>query len=303
MNNLNKIEEICVKYRADYRKNEILAPYTTFKIGGACDILVRINSVEVLSEAVKYCKSADMPYHVIGKGSNILVSDGGVRGAVLLLGSDFTGISVSGGIVSCQAGAALSSVCVAARDHSLSGLEFAYGIPGSVGGAVFMNAGAYGGEVSDVFLSCDYLDESGGFLIKTLERGESEFSYRKSPFTGTRNIILSAKFKLNPGGRTKISADMDDFMLRRKTKQPLEYPSAGSTFKRPPGDYASRLIDICGLKGLSAGGAEVSEKHAGFIVNKGGASCGDVLTLIEAVRERVFKETGITLEKEVEVIS
>ncbi|MCL2696488.1 MAG: UDP-N-acetylmuramate dehydrogenase [Oscillospiraceae bacterium] len=297
MNNYNKLEEICKKYGAKFERNATLSAYTTFKIGGACDFLVKVNNVELLQKIVQ----SGVNYHIIGNGSNVLVSDEGVRCAVLLIGSDFADIDMPGACVVANAGARLTSACIIARDNALTGLEFAYGIPGTVGGAVYMNAGAYDGEISQVLYEIEYLDEDGE--IKRLDtRYTEDFAYRKSPFTGTKKIILSAIFALTHGDKTQITAKMNDFMNRRKSKQPLEFPSAGSTFKRPEGDYASRLIDVCGLKGFSVGGAQVSEKHAGFVINKGGATCGDVLKLIEAVKERVYKETGIMLEKEVEVL-
>jgi UDP-N-acetylmuramate dehydrogenase len=285
---MNKhLEALCKKHNAGYRINELLAPYTTFKIGGACDFLIDASSSELLREVVLYCKESNLPYRVLGNGSNVLVSDEGFRGVVLLLTDAL------------NAGRSLTSLCLEARDNALSGLEFAYGIPGTVGGAVYMNAGAYGGEIADVLTCALYLDENGE--VKTLERKDAQFSYRKSPFTGTKSIIISAQFALEDSDKAQITAKMDDYMQRRKDKQPLEFPSAGSMFKRPEGDYASRLIDVCGLKGLRVGGAEVSGKHAGFIINKGGATCKDVLELIEAVRERVYKETSIMLEREVEI--
>jgi UDP-N-acetylmuramate dehydrogenase len=297
MINYNELEVICKKYGAQFEKDAPLAPYTTFKIGGACDFLVKVNCAELVHKIIK----SGVNYHVLGNGSNVLVRDEGVRGVILLLGSDFSKILTGDKSITCEAGASLTSLCNAARNNSFTGLEFAYGIPGTVGGAVYMNAGAYDGEMSQVLYEIEYLDEDGE--IKNLDtRYTEDFAYRKSPFTGTRKIILSAVFALTHGDKAQIAAKMDDFMNRRKSKQPLEFPSAGSTFKRPEGDYASRLIDVCGLKGLSVGGAQVSEKHAGFIINKGGATCKDVLELIEAVRERVFKETGIMLEREVEVL-
>ncbi|MCL2018817.1 MAG: UDP-N-acetylmuramate dehydrogenase [Oscillospiraceae bacterium] len=300
-NELETISVLCAKYGAGFLKNAPLAALTTFKIGGACDILIKVNCRELLREIVLCCKNNNTPFYVIGKGSNILVRDEGVRGVVLLLADDFADVRINNDKrISCLAGASLMAVCVLARNNSLTGFEFAYGIPGSVGGAVFMNAGAYDGEIADVLSGCEFLDED--CEIKTLELEKEKFSHRKSPFTGTKKIVLSAEFLLEDGEKMRITAKMDDFIARRRNKQPLEFPSAGSTFKRPEGDYASRLIDICGLKGFSVGGAEVSEKHAGFIINKGGATCNDVLKLIEAVKERVLKETGITLEREVQIM-
>ncbi|MCL2077981.1 MAG: UDP-N-acetylmuramate dehydrogenase [Oscillospiraceae bacterium] len=306
----DKLEKICLKYNAAFCKDEVLAPYTTFKIGGTCDIFIKINSRECLRDIVLCCKNGNIPCRVIGRGSNILIGDEGVKGAVLLLGGDFAAVSTDSkdNVIFCDAGASLTSLCLAARDNSLTGLEFAYGIPGSVGGAVYMNAGAYDGEISQVIRSCEYLDADGS--IKKLNCfNNPEFSHRKSPFTckptaaiSSKKIILSAEFALTLGKQAQINAKMEEFMKRRKDKQPLEFPSAGSTFKRPGGDYASRLVDICGLKGLSVGGAQVSKKHAGFIINKGNATCKDVLELIEIVRARVLRETGINLEREVEIL-
>ncbi|MCL2638931.1 MAG: UDP-N-acetylmuramate dehydrogenase [Oscillospiraceae bacterium] len=302
MIDLNKLEKICKKYGAEYELNAPLAPYTTFKIGGACDFLVKVNYIGLLQKIVQ----TGVSYRVLGNGSNVLVSDEGVRGVVFLIGSDLAKIEVTGDEhgdwIHCEAGASLTNLCLAARDAGLTGLEFAYGIPGSVGGAIYMNAGAYGGEMSNVVSAVNYFDENADDGFGTYISDSADFGYRKSPFMGTKKIITYASFELQKGDKAQITAKMNDFMQRRRDKQPLEFPSAGSTFKRPEGDYASRLIDVCGLKGFTVGGAQVSEKHAGFVINKGGATCKDVLTLIEAVRERVFKETGIMLEREVEVI-
>jgi len=295
MKNYNELAEICKKHGAVYEKDAPLAPYTTFKIGGACDFLVKVNSENLIQEIVR----SGTKYHVLGNGSNVLVSDEGVRGVVLLFGSDYAEVSVCGEFMNCQAGAKLSDICKAAQKEGLTGLEFAYGIPATVGGAVYMNAGAYNGEMKDVVRSVFSLSDRGPL---TVEKTHLEFSYRYSVFHESNSVITGVALKLQKGDKAQITAKMEDFMRRRKDKQPLEFPSAGSTFKRPEGDYASRLIDVCGLKGFSVGGAEVSGKHAGFIINKGGATCGDVLRLIEAVKERVYKETGIMLEQEIKLI-
>jgi UDP-N-acetylmuramate dehydrogenase len=302
MNNYNKLEEICKKYGAQFEKDAPLSPYTTFKIGGACDFLIKVNNLALIEKVAYFCINNSIPYCALGNGSNVLVRDEGVRGVILLLGSDFSKILTGDKSITCEAGASLTSLCNAARNNSFTGLEFAYGIPGTVGGAVYMNAGAYGGEMSNAVSVINYFDEGGDDGYGVYISNPEDFGYRKSPFTGTKKIITYASFKLQKCDKTQITAKMDDFMNRRKSKQPLEFPSAGSTFKRPEGDYASRLIDSCGLKGFSVGGAQVSEKHAGFIINRGGATCKDVLELIEAVRERVFKESGIMLEREVEVL-
>ena len=200
-------------------------------------------------------------------------------------------------IIECEAGASLAAVCNVALENSLTGLEFAYGIPGSVGGAVFMNAGAYGGEMKDVLLSCRYIDENG--KIKELPLEKMELSYRHSFFSERELCITSVKMRLQKGERDKIKDRMDTLMERRRDKQPLEYPSAGSTFKRPEGDFAARLIEVCGLKGTSCGGAEVSTKHSGFVINKGNATFKDVMGVVDTVKQKVKEQTGVTLECEV----
>ena len=221
---------------------------------------------------------------------------------VILIGNDFSEISsLSETEIYCQSGALLSSFCVFARENSLSGAEFAYGIPGSVGGAVYMNAGAYGGEIKDIISYCDVIDENNE--VKRLIPDELCLSYRHSLIMGTEKIIVGAAFSLKKGDKSEIKAAMDDFMNRRKTKQPLEYGSAGSTFKRPEGNYGSLLIDECGLKGYSVGGAQVSEKHAGFVINKDNATFSDVMSVIEDVRRIVKEKTGYVLECEPVIIS
>jgi UDP-N-acetylmuramate dehydrogenase len=242
-----------------------------------------------------------IPYYLIGNGSNLLVNDAGFRGVVLMLSGEFFDIALlDENTIICGAGTKLSKLCLFALNNSLSGLEFLWGIPASVGGAVFMNAGAYGGEIKDVLLSCSYITPDG----TEKERGakELELAYRESVFMRNKNIISSAKFKLHKAEKQAIQSQMNAFFERRKEKQPLNYPSAGSIFKRPPGNYAGTLIASCGLKGLSIGGAQISEKHAGFIVNTGTATCEDVLNLIKLVQDEVFKKSGVVLEKEIMVL-
>jgi len=230
-------------------------------------------------------------------GSNILAPDDGVE--ELIIKYSETSLSVENGLICAKAGARLSDVCRFARDNELSGLEFAFGIPGSIGGAVYMNAGAYGGEMKDVVRSVEYIDSDG--VPHTLEKEQLEFSYRHSFFSGKGYIITSVLLELACADKDEITKKMNDFLSRRKEKQPLDFPSAGSTFKRPIGEYASALIDECGLKGRTVGGAEVSEKHAGFVINKGGATNKDVLGLIEIITEIVKEKKGIELEAEVEI--
>ena len=278
MNDYSILEQTAGRYGAVVLKNEPMKNHTSFRIGGPCDVMIKINCEALLCELIKQCRENDIKYYVVGRGSNILVCDEGLQGVVLLIGSDFGSVRVDGEYIECNAGASLAAVCTVALENELTGLEFAYGIPGSVGGAIFMNAGAYGGEIP-------------------LEK--MELSYRHSFFSERNLCITSVKMKLAKGEREKIKDRMDTLMERRKDKQPLEYPSAGSTFKRPEGDFAARLIEICGLKGTACGGAEVSTKHSGFIINKDNATFNDVMGVVEIVKQRVKEQTGVTLECEV----
>ena len=280
-----------------YTLNEPMSAHTTFKIGGAADIMITVQSIDELKTALSACKDSDVPFMILGNGSNLLVSDDGIEGAVILLDGDFKAITVDGETVTAGAGAKLSKLCTVALDEELSGLEFAYGIPGSVGGAMYMNAGAYGGEMKDVALSVTALTADGEVKEYSLE--ELNLGYRTSIFKTNGEIILFSKYQLHKGERSAIKAQMDDVMNRRKTKQPLEYPSAGSVFKRPEGAFAGTLLEQCGLKGRTVGGAQVSEKHAGFIINVGGATCDDVMNLVKLVQDVVKTETGYFLEREI----
>ena len=286
-------------------ENAPMSRYTTLRLGGPADVLVQIASVEQLSSAYAAARDAGTEVRVLGNGSNLLIRDGGVRGLVLQLGELFSEVSdpvpLPDGRVAltAQGGATLQKLCNAAADYALSGLEFASGIPGTVGGAAYMNAGAYGGEMKDVVERVRHLTPAG-------EEGEAagealQFAYRKSRYTGGRDIITFVEYRLAPGDPAQISAQMEDLMARRKSKQPYDMPSAGSVFKRPEGYYAAALIEECGLKGRRVGGAQVSEKHAGFIVNTGGATCQDVLGLIEEIQREVFAQKGVRLETEVRV--
>ncbi len=299
---MERIVETANKFGCKFCYDESLKKYNTFKLGGNCRLLVKINSAESCIAVKKVCKENDIPYVVIGNGSNLIIDDDGFNGVVILIGNDFSEIKlVSDTEIYCEAGALLSSFCVFSRENSLSGAEFAYGIPGSIGGAVYMNAGAYGGEIKDIISYCDVIDENNE--IRRLTPDELSLSYRHSSVMGTEKIIIGAAFSLKKGEKSEIKSVMEDFMNRRKSKQPLEYGSAGSTFKRPEGSYASLLIDECGLKGYSVGGAEVSEKHAGFVINKNNATFSDVMSVIEDVRNIVKEKTGYILECEPVIIS
>ena len=249
----------------EYRQNEPMRAHTTFKIGGEADIFIIPASPAALIYAVKKCNELEIPYFILGNGSNLLVSDGGIEGAVIRL-SGINSIISDGEKITCGAGAMLSSVCLKALSLSLTGLEFAYGIPGTAGGALYMNAGAYGGQTADVIESAECLTASGE--IKTLKKEDMRLGYRSSVFKKGGLIIISLTLALKKGDKTEIKAEMDDLLNRRKQKQPLEYPSAGSTFKRPEGYFAGALIEKNGLKGLTVGGAQVSEKHAGFVIHR-----------------------------------
>ena len=292
------IEKFCKDRGIEYLKDEPMKNHTSFKIGGACDMYIVINTVNDLKLLLALAKNENIPYMIIGNGSNLLVHDKGLEGLVIRLKGDFTDIKKSDDVrIIAGSGAKLADVCIFARNNELSGLEFAYGIPGSAGGGVYMNAGAYDGEMKNVVESVVYLNSAGN--ICQYKGDELDFSYRNSVFKRTDDIILFVTYRLIPGRYEDISSKMNDFMDRRRTKQPLEYPSAGSVFKRPEGNYAGALIQQCGLKGMSIGGAEVSEKHSGFIINTGNATCDDVLSLVDYVQKTVKEKTGYYLEREI----
>ena len=296
---MNLIEQL-QKAGIPLAEQEPMTRRTTFGIGGPA-LLLRPRSRAELQAAMTLCREAGEEPFILGRGSNLLVSDSGISRPVIQLDGDFTAITREGNTLRCGAGASLIAVCRAAAENSLSGIEWGYGIPGSLGGGVYMNAGAYGGELRDVLTEVTFLDEAGEY--RTLPAAELSLSYRHSLFEdrpGT--VIVGAVLTLTPGDPAAIRAAMEDYMSRRREKQPLEYGSAGSTFKRPVGNYASALVDQCGLKGLSVGGAEVSRKHAGFIINRGGATAADVRELIAEVQRIVREKTGYTLECEIKYI-
>lgn len=295
------IEGIAHKYNCEFLYDEPMYKYNTMKVGGNAEALIKPCSISCLSEVIAMCNEHGIRYHVIGKGSNIIVSDEGISGLIIVIGDDLSRIElIDDNTIECEAGASLSKVCSFAYRHSLTGLEFAWGIPGSVGGAVYMNAGAYDGEMSEVVMSCTQIDLDGN--VSEIENKDMDFSYRHSCFFGTKAVVAVVRIRLNKGDKTAIKARMDELLMRRKTRQPLEYPSSGSTFKRPKGSYASLLIEQCGLKGTSVGGAEVSQKHSGFIINKDGASCEDIKRLVAIVKERVNSQTGYKLDCEMQIL-
>lgn len=283
------------------RQNEPMSKHTSFKIGGNADAYIKINNLSKLSAILKECKDSNVDYMIIGNGSNILVSDEGIRGTVIRLDGDFRKITlVDDTTVFCGAGATLAYLCKYALNCGLSGLEFAWGIPGTVGGAVFMNAGAYDGEMKNVVHSVSHISPSGE--IGRIEKENLNFGYRTSVYRNNNMIITGVTLKLKKGNSDEIREKMDDYMSRRSSKQPLEYPSAGSVFKRPEGNFAGALIEQCGLKGKSCGGAQVSEKHAGFIINKSNATAKNVRDLISEIQTTVSDKTGCNLECELIIL-
>lgn len=281
-------------------ENTDIAPYSTFKIGGKADFTVKVSTKEALALSVKIAKECGIKYTVIGNGSNVLFPDGRYEGAIILT-TGLADVTFNGNIVYADCGYSFTALASQAQKRGLSGLEFAYGIPGSVGGAVYMNAGAYDGEIKNVvaktyWYDCEN-DRFGEFC-----GDENEFGYRESVYQKNSYIILGASFSLENGDKDAILEKMQGFMNARREKQPLEYPSAGSTFKRAPGYFTAKLIDEAGMKGYSVGGAQVSEKHAGFVINKGGASADDVKRLVRDIQKAVYKNSGVNIECEIRII-
>ena len=295
------MEQLIEKMQAmgiEWEQNCPLSRHSSFRIGGAADLALFPNSSDQLCQALSLLRTREVPMLVIGNGSNVVFSDEGYRGAVVFTGK-CRKIKIENNIVYADAGVSLSALSSAARDEGLSGLEFAFGIPGTLGGAVYMNAGAYGGSMSDVCINSEYYDIQTSQLVR-LTGSEQGFDYRTSVYQKhPERIILGATLKLQKANREAITEQMHTYIEKRKSSQPLELPNAGSTFKRPEGHFAGKLIEDCGLKGLTVGGAQVSTKHAGFIVNIGGATCEDVKRLIEQIKATVLQQTGVELECEI----
>ena len=292
-----KLEQICENVKFD----EAMKNHTTFRIGGLADAFVSISSEDELREVLSYCREASLRFYIIGNGSNLLFSDDGFRGVIIEIGNRFSDIRlVSEDTIYAQSGVLLSKIAMVALNEELKGFEFASGIPGTLGGGVVMNAGAYGGELKDVIISVKVLDRDGN--IREIDSKDMEFSYRSSIVEKEGFVVLGAYIKLSKGDKEEIKNFMNDLNGRRREKQPLEYPSAGSTFKRPEGYFAGKLIEDCNLKGSSVGGACVSEKHAGFVINKDNAKASDVIGLIDNIRKTVRDTFGVELEPEVKII-
>ena len=296
-----------------YRADEPLAAHCTFKIGGPADVFALPETEEQLCRVIALCKEQGVKYYLLGNGSNILFEDAGYRGAVINVSAMKSAIGILENIcfpgkdpaltydaVVVGADKMLSSLCITALENSLTGLEFAYGIPGTVGGAVYMNAGAYGGEMKDVVTSCRYVGGDGE--IHEMSAAEMQLTYRHSVFSGSSMVITSVTMELVPGDKAEIKSRMEELMQRRRDKQPLNFPSCGSTFKRPDGYFAAALIEECGLKGFTIGGAQVSEKHSGFVINRGHATFEDVMAVVNEVKRVVLEKKGVELECEMLIL-
>ena len=298
MDKYSKLISVCEEIGCRVRRDVPMSLHTTFKIGGNAAVMIEADNSNQLSMIIRTVNMHDLSYIILGKGSNVVVNDDGLDKVVIKLTGELAKVNrLDKTTFYCGAGLSLAGLCREAENNSLSGLEFAWGIPGSVGGAVFMNAGAYGGEIKDVVFSVNHIDKEG--RLGTIKGEDLDFGYRRSVYKDNGFTIIGAAFKLKLDSRTEIRNRMDDFMNRRKTKQPLELPSAGSVFRRPEGAFAGALIEQCGLKGASVGGAQVSPKHAGFIVNTGSATAADVKALIEKIQKTVKEETGYDLHREV----
>ena len=280
--------------------DEPMKRHTTFRIGGPADFFLLPSTVDEVRGILEICREEELPYFILGNGSNLLVSDKGYRGVIIQLYRNFSNISVEGNEICASSGALLSQIAAAARNASLTGFEFAGGIPGTLGGAVFMNAGAYGGELKDVLKEAVVMTEQGEILTLPVEK--LDMGYRTSRIKKAGYLVLEARLVLEQGDMDKIRDITKDLTEKRVSKQPLKYPSAGSTFKRPEGYFAGKLIMDAGLRGYQVGDAQVSEKHCGFVINKGNATAADVLTLIDNVREKVQEQFGVTLEPEVKFL-
>ena len=280
--------------------DEPMRNHTSFKIGGTADLLLFPDNTEKLIEILNICKAKGIPFLTVGNGTNLLVRDNGIRGVVIKLFDKFNKVEVNGDVIIVEAGALLSTVSNIALKNELSGLEFASGIPGTIGGAIVMNAGAYGGEMKDVVVTTHFIDIDG--KTKVINGDEHEFGYRTSLIQNKGGIVIKSELKLKKGDKAAIKSLMDDLNKKRKDKQPIEFPSAGSVFKRPEGYFAGKLIEDCGLRGYRMGGAEVSGKHCGFIINTGNATAADVISLIKHIQSSVMNKFGVNLQTEVRIV-
>ena len=293
------LEEILSKDSIKY--NEPMKKHTTMKVGGPCDCMVEPSSIEEIQKVLEYVKENNIKYYIIGNGSNLLVKDEGVHALIIKIANKFSGFEVNGEYIKAYSGCSVPKLSQIAKENSLSGLEFACGIPGSVGGGIRMNAGAYGSEMVNVVEKVGFLDENGN--LKEIDGKDAHFTYRHSMFVDNpQYVVVYAIYKLVKGNKEEISKIMEENMNSRKQKQPIEYPNFGSVFKRPEGYFVGKLVDDCGLKGYKIGGAQVSTKHSGFMINIGDATCKDVLDLIEYVKEKVYEKFNVKLQEEVVIL-
>lgn len=300
---MSKKEEFLARLKAasaNVKTEEPMKRHTTFQVGGAADYFVTPENSRELKAVLALCREEAIPFFILGNGSNLLVGDSGYRGVIVHIGRPMAELSIEGTTITAGAGVTLARLAQAAMEAGLTGLEFASGIPGTLGGALVMNAGAYGGEMAQVVKNASILTKTGE--ERRLSLTELQFGYRTSAILREEYLALGAELNLQPGDKAEIKKTMEELAAKRREKQPLEYPSAGSTFKRPQGHFAAALIDQCGLKGRAVGGAQVSEKHAGFLINRGGATCADVLELADQVRQEVLRQTGVELELEIRVL-
>ena len=299
MDKYKGLEEILSKDSIKY--NEPMKKHTTMKVGGPCDCMVEPSSIEEIQKVLEYVKENNIKYYIIGNGSNLLVKDEGVHALVIKIASKFSSVEVNGEHIKAYSGCSVPKLAQIAKENSLSGLEFACGIPGSVGGGIRMNAGAYGSEMVNVVEKVGFLDENGN--LKEIDGKDAHFTYRHSMFVDNpQYVVVYAIYKLVKGNKEEISKIMEENMNSRKQKQPIEYPNFGSVFKRPEGYFVGKLVDDCGLKGYKIGGAQVSTKHSGFMINTGDATCKDVLDLIEYVKEKVYEKFNVKLQEEVVIL-
>ena len=293
------LEDILDKDSIKY--NEPMKKHTTMKVGGLCDCMVEPSSIEEIQKVLEYVKENNITYYIIGNGSNLLVKDEGVHALIIKIANKFSGFEVNGEYIKAYSGCSVPKLSQIAKENSLSGLEFACGIPGSVGGGIRMNAGAYGSEMVNVVEKVGFLDENGN--LKEIDGKDAHFTYRHSMFVDNpQYVVVYAIYKLVKGNKEEISKIMEENMNSRKQKQPIEYPNFGSVFKRPEGYFVGKLVDDCGLKGYKIGGAQVSTKHSGFMINIGDATCKDVLDLIEYVKEKVYEKFNVKLQEEVVIL-
>ena len=299
MDKYKGLEEILSKDSIKY--NEPMKKHTTMKVGGLCDCMVEPSSIEEIQKVLEYVKENNIKYYIIGNGSNLLVKDEGVHALIIKIANKFSGFEVNGEYIKAYSGCSVPKLSQIAKENSLSGLEFACGIPGSVGGGIRMNAGAYGSEMVNVVEKVGFLDENGN--LKEIDGKDAHFTYRHSMFVDNpQYVVVYAIYKLVKGNKEEISKIMEENMNSRKQKQPIEYPNFGSVFKRPEGYFVGKLVDDCGLKGYKIGGAQVSTKHSGFMVNIEDATCKDVLDLIEYVKKKVYEKFNVKLQEEVVIL-